>query len=492
MSTEIFTDDVLIQGSEDEVQLTVQGTTGQTDPLQAWKNSSGDEQARITADGRFQNGDMNLSTADALIEAHRDSSSDLPKRGFHSLGRIASALSDAVAWLVAELELIGTGTISGLHRTLRIKLSHSSTGDSSNAELRAGDFELLNQSGSSSIPLGKALGLQASINNQTNAHVDQATVISAGIQNAAGAEIATAKAIEVQAALNDGTIDLMIGLDIADINEATDNYAIRTGEGKVQLGVLNSGLVKASSVGLLSNAAKGVDHDIPMVGANGSVAGQAGIAPQPAATDNSKFLRGDGTWAAASVVASLNDLTDVDTTGVATNNVLAYNGTNWIPQAVSGSGVPTGSGMPFFGSSAPSGWLLCDGSAVSRSTHSALFGIIGTSYGPGDGSTTFNLPDMRGRVAVGAGQGSGLTNRSLASSFGEENHQLTTGELPAHNHSLGSNAPYRLSYNHPNGGSDSGGGSSSIHNLSTTLNTGSNQAHNNMQPGLVANYIIKT
>jgi microcystin-dependent protein len=117
--------------------------------------------------------------------------------------------------------------------------------------------------------------------------------------------------------------------------------------------------------------------------------------------------------------------------------------------------------------------------------------IAGSSITVDCGSGYFFLLNMSGRVPVGAGQGPGLTNRDLASSFGEEEHQLTTAELPSHNHSLGSNAPYRVPYNHPNGISDSGGGSASIHNLSTTLNTGSNQAHNNMQPSFVLNFIIK-
>lgn len=67
--------------------------------------------------------------------------------------------------------------------------------------------------------------------------------------------------------------------------------------------------------------------------------------------------------------------------------------------------VPTGGIIPYGGSSAPANYLLCDGSAVSRSTYATLFGVISTSYGVGDGSTTFNLPDLRGRVPVGAGTG---------------------------------------------------------------------------------------
>lgn len=91
-----------------------------------------------------------------------------------------------------------------------------------------------------------------------------------------------------------------------------------------------------------------------------------------------------------------------------------------------------GSIAMFAGTVAPSGWLLCDGSAVSRSTYPGLFKKIGTTYGQGDGSTTFNLPDLSGRVLIGAS-----TNYPSASTGGEENHSLTEQELPSHTHSVG-------------------------------------------------------
>lgn len=72
--------------------------------------------------------------------------------------------------------------------------------------------------------------------------------------------------------------------------------------------------------------------------------------------------------------------------------------------------VPTGAFLPYGGTSAPTGWLLCDGAAVSRSTYAALFAVLSTTYGAGDGSTTFNLPDYRGRFVLGkAAAGTGST-----------------------------------------------------------------------------------
>lgn len=87
--------------------------------------------------------------------------------------------------------------------------------------------------------------------------------------------------------------------------------------------------------------------------------------------------------------------------------------------------------LPFAGSVIPEGFLLCDGRAVSRETYGNLFYEIGTTYGAGDGSTTFNLPDMLNRVPVC--DGSGL---QLGSVGGEESHVLTGNELPGHAHSI--------------------------------------------------------
>lgn len=88
----------------------------------------------------------------------------------------------------------------------------------------------------------------------------------------------------------------------------------------------------------------------------------------------------------------------------------------------------------------PAGWLLCNGAAVSRSTYAALYAALGgpsSPWGQGDGSTTFNVPDLRSRVPIGAGQGSGLANRALAVAGGAEQVALAMGNLPAHPHNAG-------------------------------------------------------
>jgi microcystin-dependent protein len=147
---------------------------------------------------------------------------------------------------------------------------------------------------------------------------------------------------------------------------------------------------------------------------------------------------------------------------------------------------PTGGIIPYAGSSVPSGWIECDGSAVNRTTEATLFAVIGVTYGSGDGLTTFNLPDLRGRTVIGMGQGSGLTDRLLAASGGSETHVLSEAELPAHTHSLEKvNVPNPFDLNNRQVATDPGA------NEATTGSTGSGTAHNNMQPFVALKYIIK-
>ena len=121
-------------------------------------------------------------------------------------------------------------------------------------------------------------------------------------------------------------------------------------------------------------------------------------------------------------------------TGGTTGQVLAKtsdsnNDVGWVTPSGSGSGVPTGTVSMFAGSTAPTGYLLCQGQAVSRTTYSALFSVIGTAYGTGDGSTTFNLPNLQGRFALGKN-----SSHALASTGGAETVTLTTNQIPAHTH----------------------------------------------------------
>lgn len=102
--------------------------------------------------------------------------------------------------------------------------------------------------------------------------------------------------------------------------------------------------------------------------------------------------------------------------------------------------LPVGLMVSWAGDAAPSGWLLCAGQAISRTgTNSALFALLGTTYGSGDGSTTFNLPDCRGRVVIGpdnmGGAAAGrISDALIGSTGGVSGHTLTDSEMPSHSH----------------------------------------------------------
>lgn len=157
----------------------------------------------------------------------------------------------------------------------------------------------------------------------------------------------------------------------------------------------------------------------------------------------------------------------------------------------------TGTILLYASASVPDGYLGCDGSAVSRSTYATLFGIVGTSFGSGDGSTTFNLPDLRGRVPVGLGTGTGggATAWTLGRSTGGETVTLDTTQIPGHTHTYNSPPTARNITGPGASGSDpqapavNGG---PPYSPQDTGSTGGGQPHNNLQPSLGINYIIKT
>ena len=180
--------------------------------------------------------------------------------------------------------------------------------------------------------------------------------------------------------------------------------------------------------------------------------------------------------------------------------------------------VPAGVVFDFAGSTAPDGWLLCYGQAVSRTTYAHLFAIISTTYGTGDGSTTFNVPDLRGRIPVGKDNmggsaasrmtsgGSGVDGETLGAVGGGQTHTLVTGELASHGHTQNAHQHNRNSggvveyaaadagtYNYdPTGAGVLRLGTAVVENATATnQNAGSGGAHNNTQPSLVLNKIIK-
>jgi microcystin-dependent protein len=156
-----------------------------------------------------------------------------------------------------------------------------------------------------------------------------------------------------------------------------------------------------------------------------------------------------------------------------------------------------GSIMLFAGNFAPRGWAFCNGQLLSISQNSALFSIIGTLYG-GDGRTTFGLPDLRGRVPVGVGQGPGLSPYQEGQQAGSEQTVLTTANLPSHTHSLNASSSPGSS-NSPDGNVPAVNRDGILHygptadvtmSSESVTNTGSGQGFNNIQPVLGMHYCI--
>lgn len=165
--------------------------------------------------------------------------------------------------------------------------------------------------------------------------------------------------------------------------------------------------------------------------------------------------------------------------------------TQWRNDAVGGDfwGTPTGAITLWSTNTAPTWYLLCDWSAVSRTTYGGLFALISTTYGVGDGSTTFNLPNLKWRVPVG--RDSGQTEFDvMGETGGAKTHTLLTAEMPAHTHTL------PVANGSSGGGGNTGAQGDYFWALTwgnfTTSATGGGGAHNNLQPYLVLNYIIKT
>lgn len=189
-------------------------------------------------------------------------------------------------------------------------------------------------------------------------------------------------------------------------------------------------------------------------------------------------------------------------------------GTDAVNKTYADAVVPTGVMWQWTTPTAPSGFVLCDGSAISRTTYADLFAVIGTNYGVGNGSTTFNIPDMKGKLPVGLDSGQTEFD-ALGETGGAKTHTITESELPSHTHTDSGHTHGVTDPGHTHtrtGDGDNGAGagwaestgsrtnstSSSTTGISInsgTANissTGGGTAHNNLPPYLVVNYIIKT
>ena len=212
------------------------------------------------------------------------------------------------------------------------------------------------------------------------------------------------------------------------------------------------------------------------------------------ATGTNQIVIGSGAVGTANNTVQLGNtsIANVKTSGTITAGAVTYPKTDGSANQVlktDGSGTlgwtsvsatPSGAIMMFAAGSAPSGWLICDGSAVSRSTYSDLFSTIGTTYGAGDGSSTFNLPDFGGRGPMGY-KSNNTKFDALNETGGAETHTLTANEIPTHT---------IYSSKSMQGIGTTAGQYSLVGNVSTT-SYGGGQAHNILDPYLTVNFIIK-
>ena len=229
---------------------------------------------------------------------------------------------------------------------------------------------------------------------------------------------------------------------------------------------------------------------VPATGASVTVSDTPPTSPTPQAGDQwyesdtgRQLIYYDGFW--------------VEIGSTATTNVNAndLSGTVLASNVVSSALIPVGVINPYAGSTAPTGWLLCSNQPVSRTTYSALFAVIGTTYGSGDGSTTFNVPDLRGRTVAGLDNMDGTAasrltstvltaSNTLGATGGTQTHTLTTAEIPSHNH-------FMFNTKSSTGGTGVYFGQGADVQGQNSSNTGGGGAHLNTQPTMVLNYIIK-
>lgn len=146
----------------------------------------------------------------------------------------------------------------------------------------------------------------------------------------------------------------------------------------------------------------------------------------------------------------------------------------------------------FAGSFAPSSWAFCDGSRLSVQRYGALFALIGATFG-GDGVTDFALPDLRGRLPVGTGQGVGLTTRQLGATFGSETVSLNLSAMPSHTHDVAtatSRTTSRPAAGVPGPGGAYGSAGQSTAAAEAVQPAGRGEGHENRPPSLAMSYII--
>ena len=216
-----------------------------------------------------------------------------------------------------------------------------------------------------------------------------------------------------------------------------------------------------------------------------------GTMVQVALTDFKTYMNTSGN------ILTINGLTYPTADGTS-GQFMTTDGAGTLSFASQATSFLSGMMMPFAGTSAPTGWVFCDGAAISRTTYADLFTAIASTYGAGDGSSTFNVPDLRGRVIAGqddmggtsanrlTAQTGGLNGDTLGATGGTETHTLALTEMP-NSFYYNSNLS-QVTLDNFAGYNDT----ARVSDVITHTTQGGGGAHNNVQPTIVLNYIIKT
>lgn len=313
------------------------------------------------------------------------------------------------------------------------------TGTASNAQIGAGAIVDADINASAAIAQSKVANLNSDLASKQTADADLTAIAALSpanddlLQRKAGAWTnRTPAQVKTDLALTKADVGLANVDNTSDVNKPVSTAAQTALDAKADETITVSGGTSLTGGGDLT--------------ANRTLA----LVNDSATPGNSRYYGTDGAGAKGFHTLPAGDpAMGGDLSGTASNAQIVAGtvGIAELAAAVAQSLVPTGSVTPFAGSGTPSGWLVCDGTAVSRATYATLFTAIGIAYGAGDGSTTFNLPNLKGKVPVGL-DAAQTEFDALGESGGSKTHTLTVAEMPSHTHVQDAHNHTQNAHNH--------------------------------------------